>query len=81
MPGQDYGPDLFPRLIGSFIIVGGGVLVQGGLRQAGTVPWFAAMEWTRSPRHIANFALVVGAMVFYILASDATGFLSPHLSA
>lgn len=75
MPGQNYGPDLFPRLIGAFMIIGGAVLVQSGVRQAKTVPWTAAMDWMSSPRHIANFAIVIGTMIFYIVASDYLGFL------
>jgi putative tricarboxylic transport membrane protein len=74
MPGQHYGADLFPRLIGSFMIGGGGVLIHKGLRQAHAVPWVSALDWMRSPRHVSNFILVIAVMIFYIVASDPLGF-------
>lgn len=75
LPGQAYGAAFFPRTIAVLMVLLGGILVVQGIRQRGTKPWAEALDWMRSPRHIANFALVIGALVFYILVSDALGFL------
>jgi putative tricarboxylic transport membrane protein len=37
--------------------------------------WATPIEWTRHPRALANFALVVAVLVFYILAAERLGFL------
>lgn len=74
MPGQNYGADLFPRLIASGMILGGLVLVWSGIRDRGVQPWFQLLDWMQSPRHIANFALMITVLVFYILVSDWLGF-------
>lgn len=73
MPGQKYGPDLFPGLIASGLILGGILLVASGLRAR--APVVQAGPWTRSPHLLANFLSVPAALLFYILCSDALGFL------
>ena len=35
----------------------------------------AVGAWLTSPRHVRNFALTVGALLFYIFAADKLGFL------
>lgn len=73
MPGQDYGPALFPTLLASGVMLGGAFLVVSGLRQrAALVEWAA---WTRQPLLLLNFLSVPAALLFYILFSDALGFL------
>jgi putative tricarboxylic transport membrane protein len=72
MPGQNYGAAFFPRTIASAMALFGTILLVRGLRTAG--PWAEFPDWVRSPRHVANFALVVGVLVFYILASTRLGF-------
>lgn len=74
LPGQAYGAAFFPRTIAVLMLLLGGILVGQGVRQRGAEPWVEALDWMRSPRHVANFALVVGALIFYILASDTLGF-------
>ena len=73
IPGQKIGPGAFPGLI--CIILGGCsvALLWRGLRNR--TPLVAAGAWLSSPRHIRNFLVVVGALVFYIVAADALGFL------
>ena len=75
MPGQKYGADLFPRLIGFFMGVGGIALIFRGVRERNGRPWAEVMDWLYSPKHIASFFLVIGTLVFYILVSDALGFI------
>ncbi len=75
MPGQDYGPALFPVLVGIGLIVTGGILIAGGLARRRTEPWVGGGAWLRSPLHLARFAAIVGGLLFYILASDRLGFI------
>jgi putative tricarboxylic transport membrane protein len=73
MPGQKFGPALFPGLIAVGLAVCGALLVIRGVR-SGDAPLRLA-PWTHSPAMIGNFALVCGALVFYALASEALGFI------
>jgi putative tricarboxylic transport membrane protein len=76
MPGQAYGPDLFPRLIGATMAFAGALLIAKGLRDhRDGGAWAAGLEWMRNPRAVSNFVLVVGVLVFYVLVSDRLGFL------
>ena len=74
MPGQNYGAAFFPRTIATIMGLLGLALVVQGLKSR-TEPWIQALDWVRSPRHIANFALIVGVLIFYIVASNTLGFL------
>jgi putative tricarboxylic transport membrane protein len=76
-PGQKYGPSLFPRIIASGIILCSAMLILRGLkerRDAGS-PWLGLAAWTRQPHRLASFALMMAAMVFYLLASEPLGFI------
>ena len=75
MPGQRYGADLFPRLIGFFMAAGGVALIFIGIRMRAEVPWVTVMDWVSSPRHVFNFFLVIGVLIFYIVISDRLGFI------
>jgi putative tricarboxylic transport membrane protein len=75
-PGQQYGPSLFPRIIGAGIIGCSALLIFRGFRErvAGG-RWLALDNWTGEPRRVASFALMLGAMAFYIFASEPLGFI------
>ncbi len=73
MPGQKFGPALFPGLIAAGLAVCGALLVVRGLRSGDAMLRLA--PWTRSPAMLGNFALVCGVLVFYALASAALGFI------
>ncbi len=75
MPGQDYGPALFPVLIGVAFAICGVLLVVQGIRSRHHEPWFSPGEWASDPRRRLNFVLVVAALVLYITASDYLGFV------
>lgn len=79
MPGQDYGPALFPTLIGLGFIVTGVILIVSGLRRRRVEPLFGGGEWLRSGPHIINFLAVVGGLLLYIVASDWLGFILTSL--
>lgn len=75
IPGQPVGPALFPGLIAAGLCVCGVLLVVKGLQNRAGEPWLAWDDWVHSPRHIAGFAVLVGSIVFYIVAADTLGFL------
>ncbi|MDP3408448.1 tripartite tricarboxylate transporter TctB family protein [Bosea sp. (in: a-proteobacteria)] len=73
-PGQNYGPSLFPRIIGGGIVMCSLLLILREWRSGGR-PWLVLEDWARRPAPLASFALMLGAMVFYLLASEPLGFM------
>ena len=73
IPGQNYGPALFPGLIAVGFIATGALLIVRGVRAG--FPLVQLAPWLRSAGPITNFLAVCGALVFYILAADALGFI------
>jgi putative tricarboxylic transport membrane protein len=80
MPGQAYGPALFPRLIGIGVSICGVLLVVRGWRARTTVPWFELADWVRSVPKAGGVALTLAAVLFYILAADLLGFFLTSLA-
>ena len=75
-PGQQYGPSLFPRIIGAGIIGCSALLIIRGLRERAIGGrWLTLDGWTGEPHRIASFALMLGAMAFYLVASEPLGFI------
>lgn len=75
-PGQRYGPALFPRVLGAGLILCGAILVWRGLvARRGGERWVVWPDWTRDPARVLSFALVLGAILLYILASERVGFI------
>jgi putative tricarboxylic transport membrane protein len=75
MPGQDYGPALFPTLIGIGFIICGVILIASGLLRLRTEPLFTGGAWLRSPHHLIDFLAVIAGLGLYILISDWLGFI------
>lgn len=75
-PGQQYGPALFPRILGAGLILCGALLVRNGLvaHRAGE-PWIIWADWTEQPWRVTSFALVLALLIFYILVSETVGFI------
>ena len=76
MPGQHYGPALFPNIIALGLGGCGVVLIVSGLKRLRLHPWLDFDEWTRTPGHMTDVALVLLGLVAYILLSDLVGFLA-----
>ena len=80
IPGQQYGPALFPgvdrgrpRASARVLLIVKGLAARAhGHERA---QWIALEPWTRSRRHVLAFALTIGVNVFYILAVDRLGFI------
>lgn len=75
IPGQPVGPALFPGLIAAGLCVCGVLLVARGVRLRAGQAWVAWDDWVRSPRHLVALAVLLGSIVFYIVAADKLGFL------
>lgn len=79
IPGQQYGPALFPGVIALGLLVCGASLVYKGLAtrapHAGGWRFAASDDWVRSPRHVLAFAIVIGVNVLYIALADWLGFI------
>ncbi len=79
IPGQKYGPAIFPGLVACGIAICAAGLIFNGLRartgHGGREPWLMLAPWTRSRRHVFAFALAIGVNVFYILVVDKLGFI------
>ena len=79
MPGQDYGPALFPVLIGIGFLITGAILIVSGLARRRTEPLFGGGDWLHSGPHVINFVAVVGGLLLYIVVSDWLGFIATAL--
>ncbi len=75
IPGQPVGPALFPGLIAVGLCLTGAILVFKGWRARAAQGWLRWDDWVRSPRHLVALAVLLGGIVFYILAVDKLGFL------
>lgn len=75
IPGQQVGPALFPGVIAIGLCIGGALLVLRGWRSRARVTWIALDDWSRSPRHGLALTVLIGSVLFYILASEWLGFI------
>ncbi len=75
IPGQKYGPAMFPGLIACGFIACGALLAKRGIRDLAAGDRAIVLAgWVRQWTLITNFLAVIGALVFYILAADPLGF-------
>ncbi|NKC30740.1 tripartite tricarboxylate transporter TctB family protein [Falsiroseomonas selenitidurans] len=72
-PGQDYGPNLFPRILAAGIGLCALLLLLRGLRAGGAA--LVLEPWTRQPARVASFLMIPGGALAYILLSDPLGFI------
>jgi putative tricarboxylic transport membrane protein len=75
-PGQKYGPSLFPRVLGTGVILCGILIIVQGLksRRAGA-PWLEIAPWVRDPWRATSFLLVLAMLLFYIFTAEMVGFI------
>ena len=73
MPGQHFGPALFPGLLGIGLAACGALLVVRGAR-AGGAPWVALAPWTRRARPVAGFVSVLAGLALYVVLAEPLGF-------
>lgn len=75
MPGQSFGPALFPRMIATGFALTGAGLLWSGLRQPAFAGVMALGDWARSGGRLVDVGLVVGGIAVLILLWDRLGFL------
>jgi putative tricarboxylic transport membrane protein len=75
IPGQQYGPGLFPGTVAAGLAICGALLIVSGIRHRAERHWLVPGEWLRSPRHVVAFVAIVGGVAAYILLVDRIGFL------
>jgi putative tricarboxylic transport membrane protein len=73
MPGQKYGPALFPRLLGAGMILCGMLLVLRGRRNAR--PALALASWAGDPWRRVSFALILALPLAAIFAWTPIGYV------
>lgn len=79
IPGQQYGPAIFPGLVAVGLAICGVLLILGGVvarthRRDGA-QWIAFAPWTRSRQHLIAFAVTIAVNVFYIIFVERLGFI------
>ncbi len=76
MPGQQYGADVFPRMVaiglGAFSLM---LVFRGWKYSAPGTPWVAIAPWMRDPRTRGNFILAFVLTIAYVLLDDIVGFI------
>ncbi len=75
IPGQNVGPAAFPGTIAVLLLGCSGLLIWRGLRDGRGEGLVRFGPWIASPRHALNVLLVLGSLLFYILAADFIGFI------
>jgi putative tricarboxylic transport membrane protein len=73
IPGQKYGPALFPGVIAVGLIACGLLLVRRGVRAG--LPLLAIADWMRQPALVTNFLTVCAVLAFYIAVAGTLGFI------
>lgn len=77
--GQDYGPDLFPIIIGAGLMLFGGILIARGWAQRATQPMVVVGDWAQDRGNVVNVIVLLGSIVFYIVFSTWLGFIPTAL--
>ena len=77
--GQNYGPDLFPIIIGCGLLICGAILVAKGVAARARIPMVEVGDWAQDRGNVLNVLILLGGISFYILMSDALGFIPTSL--
>ena len=72
MPGQQFGPALFPGLVAAGLGVCGVALIASGIRQRSPLLSFPDWLWRARPR--AGVIAVIAGLLGYIVLADRLGF-------
>jgi len=79
IPGQKFGPALFPGVIAAGLGACALVLLARGFAKRGSrgngARWIAVDDWIHSRRHVVGFATVLGINVLYVAVVDRLGFI------
>jgi putative tricarboxylic transport membrane protein len=72
MPGQHFGPALFPGIIAASLAACGALLIWRGARS--TQPWLDIHPWIRRARPLLGFISVLGGLALYVVLAEPLGF-------
>ena len=75
-PHIPYGPGFLPTILGLGLVACGIALVATGIASRHTQRLLELGEWSRSPRHIFGFVLILACLGFYALFADDIGHLA-----
>lgn len=75
IPGQVYGADTMPKVIGASTLALGLFLVGRGVALGAARPDVALSSWARSRRSLINLALAIGLILAYVALSPTVGFV------
>lgn len=75
VPGEAYGPNLFPSLIGIGLGLCAIILIVGGIRRRHVTDLAQFDPWVRDRQSLITVALVPLGVVFYVLAVEHLGFI------
>lgn len=75
VPGQAFGPSLFPSVIAAGFAVCGLVLIAREVRAGKSVRWIEPGPLLTSASARLDALLLVGAILFYLLAAERLGFI------
>lgn len=75
IPGQRYGAEAFPMLIGGGFAACGIALIVRGYRRSPRVPLITLSDWARRPGALTAILVTMGLVVSYILFSEQIGFV------
>lgn len=75
LPGQNVGPNMFPQLIATGLMICAMILVFRGVKTLGTVGWITLPGWLGQGRIALGFLLIPLVLVFYVAVSESLGFL------
>jgi putative tricarboxylic transport membrane protein len=75
LPGQNVGPNMFPQLIATGLMICAMFLVFRGVKTLGTEGWFTLPGWLGQGRIALGFLLIPLVLVFYVAVSESLGFL------
>ena len=77
--GQDYGPDLFPIIIGAGLMLFGCILTARGWAHRTAQPMLVVGDWAHDRGNVINVVILLGSIVFYIVFSTWLGFIPTAL--
>lgn len=80
MPGQAFGPRLFPNLIATGLAICAGVLILRAAKAKDLRLGVAIPAWWHEPGRRGNLAILLGSIVAYTLLVELLGFLLTTLA-
>lgn len=75
MPGQDYGPALFPQIVAGGFFLCGLALAVTGIRRLKVQSLVGLGPWAGKGGHILDIFLLIGGLVLLMWLWDKVGFL------